>query len=359
MKSPYVSELQVNQQVTGVFLVHSKEIRQKKNGDLYLSLVLGDRTGEVDAKMWDNIAEVMDTFDRDDFVRVRGVLNTYQGRPQFSIHKLQRVDESEVDIADFFPLSARDVEEMAAELKAVISGVGNPHLKRLLEEIFNDPEIASRFSRAPAAKTVHHAYLGGLLEHVLSLVKLCRLVASHYPEIDADLLVTGALLHDVGKIYELSFDRSFGYTSEGQLLGHIVIGLRIIEEKLRRLPGFPGRLRDLVEHMVLSHHGHLEFGSPKLPMFAEALLLHYLDDMDSKLECVRAQIARDRQGEDDWTGYSPTLERNLLKKNLYLNGTDSPAVEAAPAPPAKRKQKSPTVFGEKLLDALGGARAED
>jgi 3'-5' exoribonuclease len=204
---------------------------------------------------------------------------------------------------------------------------------------------------------VHHAYVGGLLEHVLSLAKLCRMTSAHYKDIDLDLLLAGALLHDIGKIHELSFSRSFGYTTEGQLLGHITIGIRMIEDKLRGIPDFPPRLRDLVEHMILSHHGQLDFGSPKVPLFAEAILLHYLDDMDSKMECVRALIAQDRQVEGDWTGYSAPLDRVILKKCRYLNGLTpvepEPAAPApAPAPAPEVRPKQVTLFGERLLGAL-------
>jgi 3'-5' exoribonuclease len=356
MKSPYISELQSNQAVTGTFLVHSKEVRQKKNGDPYLSLLLGDRTGEVDAKMWDNVADVVDAFDRDDCVRVKGLLSIYQNRPQLTIHKVQRVSEAEVDPSDFFPVSERGLEEMFAEVQGIIAGIGNPHLKALLEAVFGDQQVALLFRRAPAAKFVHHAYLGGLIEHVLSLSKLCRFAAAHYEDIDLDLMLAGALLHDVGKIHELSYDRSFAYTSEGQLLGHIVIGIRMIEEKLRALPDFPPRLRALLEHMVLSHHGELEFGSPKVPMFPEAMLLHYLDDLDSKMDCMRSLIAQDRQVEGEWTGFSQPLERSLLKKLRYLEGKpapDLPAPEPAAASKEPRRKGANTLLGEKLLDALG------
>lgn len=357
MKSPYVSELQPNQLVTGTFLVHSKDIRQKKSGEPYLSLLLGDRTGDVDAKMWDNVTEVMQTVDRDDFVRVKGLLNIYQNRPQLTIHKMQRLEESEVDPADYFPVSKRDAEEMFSELSGTVAGIENPHLKKLLEAVLSDDEIAERLRRAPAAKFIHHAYLGGLLEHILSLCALCRFAAGHYKNIDLDLLLAGAVLHDIGKIHELSYERSFGYTTEGQLLGHIAIGLRILDEKLRAMPDFPPRLRALVEHMVLSHHGHLEFGSPKVPMFPEALLLHYLDDLDSKMECMRALVAQDRQVDGEWTGYSPPLDRVILKKLRYLEGHTEPGpstVQPTQPPERERKEKTPTLFGEKLIDALGG-----
>jgi 3'-5' exoribonuclease len=351
MKSPFVSELEAGKVATGTFLVQGKEIRQKKTGEPYLSLLLGDRTGDVDAKMWDNVAEVMNAFEADDFVRVKGLLQIYNNRPQFTIHKLQRVEESSVELADFLPASARDPREMLVELWEIVASIGNPHLRALLELILGDEEILRRYAKAPAAKFIHHAYLGGLLEHVLSLCRMCRLAAGHYQGVDGDLLLAGAILHDIGKIYELSYDRGFGYSSEGQLLGHIVIGVRLIEEKLRELPGFPPKLRTLVEHLVLSHHGALEFGSPKVPLYPEALLLHYLDDLDAKMECMRALIHNDRQVEGHWTPYNPQLERVVLKKLKYLaEGVPEQAVPPPEAP--SRETGAPSLFGEKLERAL-------
>ena len=329
MKSPFVKELAANQVVTTSFLVHSKEIRQKKSGEFYLSLLLGDRTGELDAKMWDNVAEVLEAFDRDDFVKVKGLIQIFHNRPQLTVHKVRRMDDSEIDFTDYFPSSERDPEEMWLELRAIAAGITNPHLRALLDALLNDPDVARRYRRAPAAKHIHHAYLGGLIEHVLSLCGLARLTAGHYKNIDPDLLLTGVILHDIGKIHELNYERGFSYSNEGQLLGHMQIGLRMVDEKLRGLPDFPPRLRTLVEHMILSHHGQLEFGSPKLPQFPEALLLHYLDDMDSKLECMRALIANDRQVEGVFTTYHNALERTALKKERYLEGEPGPAPQAA------------------------------
>ncbi len=328
MKSPYVKELEANKSFTATFLVRSKEIREKKTGEPYLSLSFCDRTGEVEAKMWDNVAEVMDTFERDDFVKVKGLIQIYHNRPQLTIHKMRRLEDSEVDFADYFPASARDPEDMWRELRAIIAGMADAHLRALVDAVLDDPEIAQRYRKAPAAKQIHHAWLGGLLEHVLSLCQLCRVTAEHY-RVDPNLLLAGAVLHDVGKIYELSYDRSFGYTTEGQLLGHMVIGLRIVADKLRHLPDFPPRLRTLVEHMIVSHHGKYEFGSPKLPQFPEALLFHYLDDMDSKMECMRSLVEQDRQVDGHFTGYNVSLERTVLKKAKYMS--NAPAFER-PAP---------------------------
>jgi 3'-5' exoribonuclease len=347
MKSPYVSELEANQTITGSFLVHHKDIRQKKSGEPYLSLTLADRTGLVDAKMWDNASEALDIFNRDDFVRVKGLLQIFQNRPQLTIHKIAPLKDSEVDFADYFPASKRDRDEMFLELRMWIASMTNPHLKGLLEAIFADEAVALAYRTAPAAKTVHHAWLGGLIEHVLSLCNLAKFTAGHYPGIDFDLLLAGVMLHDLGKITELTYARGFGYSTEGQLLGHIVIGMRMVDEKLRQMPDFPAPLRDLLMHMILSHHGEMEFGSPKIPMFAEALLLHQLDNLDSKMECVRGALEKDRMVEGVWTGYVQPLDRSLLKKAKFL----SPEPAAAPAP--KRPVDPSSPFAAKLNQALG------
>lgn len=367
MKSPYVNELQPNQVITATFLVHIKDIRQKKTGEPYLSLLLGDRTGELEAKMWDNVAEVLESFSRDDFVKVKGLLQIYQNRPQLTIHKMKRLLDSDVDFADYFPSSERSADEMFAELRGIISGIQDPHLRNLLDSFMDDPAVAALYRVAPAAKSVHHAFLGGLLEHVLSMCHLCKLTASHYKIVDLDLLLTGAILHDIGKIAELAFERSFGYTAEGQLLGHIVIGLRMLNDRIQRFPNFPQRLRTMVEHMIVSHHGELEFGSPKVPLFPEALLLHHLDNLDSKMECMRATLAKDRQADGCWTAYNNSLERAVLKKLKYLNDGAVPAMKAAvpdagsipaapvrsepsspPPPPPSPRPQSLSLFGEKL-----------
>src|SRR5580693_599265 len=335
MKSPFVRDMKPNQVINTTFLVQVKDVRQKKSGEPYLSLLLGDRTGDVDAKMWDNVAEVMETFERDDFVKVKGLLQVFQNRLQLTVHKMSRVLDVDVDFADYFPASERDPAEMFAELRGIVAGIRNPHLRGLLDLFLDDEPLARMYRTAPAAKHVHHAFLGGLLEHVLSLCSLSRAMAAHYKFIDVELLLTGVILHDVGKVAELTYDRSFGYSSEGQLIGHIGIGLRFLHEKLQRLPDFPPKLRVLVEHMILSHHGELEFGSPKLPQFPEALLLHHLDNLDSKMECMRALIAKDRLVEGCWTSYNASLERAILKKEKYLDEqpASSAQVDVPPAPP--------------------------
>jgi 3'-5' exoribonuclease len=365
MKSPCIGTLTPNEVVTARFLVLSKEIRQKRTGEFHLALQLADRTGALEARMWDKVAEVMDTFDRDDFVQVKGLLQVQQHRALFTVHKLRRLEEHEVDLDDYFPSSERDPEEMWAELNAVIQGIGNVHIHALLKSVFEDPEIAKRYRIAPAAKNIHHASRGGLLEHVLSLCALCRSAASHYKNLDIDLLLAGAILHDIGKIEELEYARSFGYSADGQLLGHIVIGLRIVGAKLERLPGFPPKLRALIEHMIVSHHGELEFGSPKVPLFPEALLLHHLDNLDSKMDAMRVALTRAHPVDGEFTGWIPSLERTVLRKDEYLRDPEPPIrPAAAPHNGAEQKTATPpktnggkpapmTVFGEKLQAVLG------
>jgi 3'-5' exoribonuclease len=375
MKSPYVGTLAPNEIVTGCFLVVSKDIRQKKTGEPYLSLHIGDRTGDIEAKMWDNVGEVMDTFERDDFIKVKGLVQVYQNRSQFTVHKLRRLEDHEVEFEDFFPCSERGIEEMWGELNGIIAGIGNQHLRSLLLTLFSNASLADRYKVAPAAKSIHHACRGGLLEHVLSLCTLCRIVGPHYQGIDMDLLLTGAIVHDIGKIDELTYTRSFNYSSDGQLLGHIVIGLRMVGDAVAQLPAFPAKLRTLVDHMIISHHGEVEFGSPKVPLFAEALLLHHLDNLDSKMATIKNALQRDSRIEGEFTGWIPALERSILKKERYLGGQPSAlsgrstvetinlpveapaATVSSPAPkPHSVEAAKPapaTAFGEKLQAVLG------
>jgi 3'-5' exoribonuclease len=358
MKSPAVRELKPDEIANAVFLVQSKEIRQKRTGEPYLSLNLSDRTGDIEARMWDNVAEVMDTFERDDFIKVRGQLQIYNTRPQFIVHKLRRMPDAEVDFADFFPASSRDPEQMWAELRAIVTGIPDAHLRALLDAFLDDPEIARRYRIAPAAKSIHHAFRAGLLEHVLSLCGLAGPISAHYGTVDWSLMVAGIVLHDIGKIYELTYERGFSYSTEGQLIGHISIAMRMLSDKLRAFPDFPNDLRNLLEHMILSHHGKLEFGSPKVPLFPEALLLHYLDDMDSKMECMRAMAEKGAQAEGLFTAWSSSLERVVLRKERYLAKCAESAKPSPPPPPATGVE-SASGFADKLREALVPERSQE
>ncbi len=327
MKEFYIGDAakHENEIITSSFVVASKQIKPKKSGEPYLALTLADRTGQLEAKMWDNVEEALGTFEQDDFVKIKGLINKYNQRFQLTIHKLRKMGDSEVDFGDYLPKTTKDIDQLWATLGTFVESFQNPHLKALVQAFMNDPVIAAAYQRAPAAKTLHHAFIGGLLDHVVSLCRSCDLISRNYPDIDRDLLLTGAFLHDIGKIHELTYARSFSYSTSGQLLGHMIIELEMLQAKLAGLPGFPPELKILIEHMIISHHGHYEFGSPKLPMFPEALMLHYLDDLDSKMEGMRAQFERGPETPDGWTSYNPSLGRPLLNSRRFLQ----------PKPPSK------------------------
>ncbi len=328
MKSAFVAELrklQKDQRFDSLFLVCEKETRTAKNGKPFLRLNLADRTGKIEARMWDNFAGIESTFLCDDIVRVRGRIDVYQDEPQLVVEQILLAAEADYALDDFLPHTKQDVQQLFLQLRQEISAVRNPWLNRLLTSFIDDPETAAKLKRAPAAMTMHHAYLGGLLEHIVSLCGLAKRVAQHYTEVDSDLLLAGIVLHDVGKIEELSYKRAISYTTEGQLLGHIVIGLRMVQERIAAIPDFPRPLAVLVEHLIVSHHGSYEFGSPKLPVVREAVLLNHLDDLDSKMAAMRETLGR-AQAEELWTERNAALRRNLLNSAAYVDGNGRAAV---------------------------------
>jgi 3'-5' exoribonuclease len=332
MKDFYVSDApqHENKVIISSFVVAVKQVKPKKTGEPYLALTLSDRSGQIEAKMWDNVADCIDGFEQDHFVKVKGLINKYNQRFQLTIHKLRRLEESEIEFADYLPKTTKDIEELWRTLNEFVSGFNDPYLKALVRAFTDDPDIAAAYRCAPAAKTLHHAYIGGLLDHVVSLFRSCDLICRNYPQVNRDLLMTGAFLHDIGKIHELTYNRAFSYTTRGQLLGHMIIELEMLQAKLQLVPGFPDELKTLVEHLIISHHGEYEFGSPKLPMFPEALLLHYLDDLDSKMESMRAQFEREAALEGAWTSYNASLGRPLLNSCKFL-AKSVPAPEQAAA----------------------------
>jgi 3'-5' exoribonuclease len=340
MKDFYISECarHENKVITSSFVVASKQIKPKKSGEPYLALTLGDRSGQLEAKMWDNVEEVLEAFDQDDYIKVKGLINKYKNRFQLTIHKLRKLGESEVDFADYLPKTTKNIDELWQTLAGFVASFQNAHLKALLEAFMDDPEIAAAYRSAPAAKSLHHAYIGGLLDHVVSLFRSCDLACKNYPQINRDLLLTGAFLHDIGKIHELTYNRSFSYTTKGQLLGHMVIELEMLQAKIALVPGFPEPLKTVLEHLIISHHGQYEFGSPKLPMFPEALMLHYLDDLDSKMEAMRAHFEREADLESPWTSYNASLGRPLLNTEKFLAPKKPPA---EPSPPLSEPEAAP------------------
>jgi len=331
MKTNFAADLNSEQSITTFFLVHEKEIRNTREGKAYLRLELGDRSGTIEARMWDQFEIAAKDIGRDDFVKVNARVEIYRNRPQLSLQQVRLAKPEEVDLADFLPHTKEDVGKLYAQLLEYAGSIANPWLKKLVTGIISDPAIAAKFKRAPAAKVMHHAYLGGLLEHVIGLCGLAKQIAAHYPELDVDLLLTAAILHDVGKLDELCYERAIGYTVEGQLLGHIMMEFETVSKAMDAIEGFPANLKTVVQHLLISHHGQYEFGSPKLPMIREALVFHYLDDLDSKLAAARAALAVDT-GEPEWSAYSGALGRKFLRLDQFLKSSSAKAEENVPNP---------------------------
>lgn len=321
MKQVFIKNIKEKDRIDDTFLATKKEMGMSKSGKPYLAIKLMDKTGELEARVWDEAESCSKNFERNDFVKVRGYALAYQGGLQLNISEIARVDEDKVAISEFLPASARDPDEMMAELESIVAGIRDNSIKKLLILFLEDAKIKNLLKLAPAAKSMHHPYLGGLLEHILSLCRLIDGVTKHYRNINKDLLLAGAILHDIGKIYELKFERAFDYSDEGRLLGHITIGIEMIDKKSERIPGFPEETAMLLKHMLLSHHGYLEFGSPKRPKTVEAVILYYLDDMDSKVQSMQTLIEKERETPSNWTSYHKLYERYIYKGS-YQEGQE-------------------------------------
>ena len=328
MKTPFVTDLNSEQSITTFFLVREKEIRNTREGKPYLRLELGDRSGTIEARMWERFDVAVKDIGRDDFVKVSARVEIYRNKPQLALQQLRLAKPEEVDLADFLPHTKEDVGKLYAQLLEYAGSIGNPWLKKLVTGIISDPGIATKYKRAPAAKVMHHAYLGGLLEHVIGLCGLAKQIAAHYPELNVDLLLTAAILHDVGKLEELCYERAISYTVEGQLLGHIMMEFETVSKAMDAIDGFPANLKTVVQHLLISHHGQYEFGSPKLPVIREAMAFHYMDDLDSKLAAVRAALAVD-SGEPEWSAYIGALGRKFLRLDEFLKARDAAAKKTA------------------------------
>lgn len=312
MTKAFIADLLDGQPVTSYFLAKQIQVRQRRTGEPYLSLVLADRSGEVPAVMWEGVDESVRSLSDGDIVKVQGVLGAYHGEPQLTVTRARKANPEEVSPDDYLPRSDSDPAVMLAALDQAVEGIGEPHLRQLLREFLADPTTRAAVAAAPAAKAIHHAVLGGLLEHTVSVVGLCRLLADYYPSVNRDLLVTAAILHDVGKIKELTWDRVFDYTDPGRLLGHITLGALMVEERIRAIPDFPAVLATSLLHCILSHHGELEWGSPKRPKTLEAIVLHYAENLDGKVNSFLnfAKRSPDPQ-HPGWTVFNKALDRYL------------------------------------------------
>lgn len=313
MARKFIEDITPGDSLEQAFLVRSKALRTNRNGALYLDLELQDRTGVVPAKLWDASPGLNESFAEDDFVLVKARSEEYRGKLQLVVGHVTRLEPGKVELADFLPSTKKDVLALAERLREVAAEVGNPHLAALLEAFLGDEEFMSPFRRAPAGVRLHHACLGGLLEHTVGVVELARLVAERYPMVNRDLLLAGAILHDVGKTRELGYERSFRYTDAGGLVGHISMGARMVERRATEIEGFPATLLDQMLHLVLSHHGKHEFGAPVLPATAEAITLHYIDNLDAKLYAFEAAMLGDQDPTTNWTEWNRVFERRLFK----------------------------------------------
>lgn len=314
---PLIRNLKEGDPFQGFLLAQEAAYKISTKGSEYLELKLADASGDLKAFLWDvrAIEGDLEAIRADAFLRVKGTITSYNGRLQLKLDKARFAMDAEVgDLSAFFPVSARPVPEMLAELDGIIASVRDPWISQLLKALFvEDGDLRAAFALAPAAKSMHHAFLGGLLEHTLSILGMAERACDHYRALNRDLVVAGVFLHDVGKTAELSYQRSFGYTDAGNLLGHIALEADWISRAVGKIPGFPEELRMQILHIVLSHHGRLEFGSPVLPKTPEALLVHYLDDLDGKLEAMFRAV-QDEAGGGSWSPYSRALERMIYRK---------------------------------------------
>ena len=308
-----IKELTPDTEIISFYIVKNKQVFQKKNGEPYLRLTLGDKTGEIQALMWDNLPSIED-IKADDLLKLKGRVNNYQGKLQITIQKLEKTDFNEIDPSEFLPVGTQDPNLLLFYLEKITGSIKNKNLLDLLNSFLKDEEFLKDFTKFPAGKTLHHPFLGGLLEHTVSVIKICESLSFLYDFLDNDILITSAFLHDIGKIKELKFSRSINYSNEGKLLCHITLGIEMVDEKLRSLPDFPQELSNHLKHIILSHHGEYEYGSPKRPMTLEALILHYADNIDAKVNGFRIWMESKPDSSDpNWTEFWPLMERYLFR----------------------------------------------
>ena len=305
----YAREIKENDHVDSIFLVKDKTFGITKTGNTYLRLKLVDRTGEMEGRIWSSTEVFNDSFNKNDFVHVRAKAVSFQERLQLNITHVEQVGEDSLDLTDFFPITDKNIDEMFRTLVEISSQVKSPHLRRLLELFWEDELFLKDFKRAPASKQLHHTRLGGLLEHSLSVAQLAIKNCTHYTGLNLDLLITCSILHDIGKVDELSYDRSFDYSDQGRLIGHIILGIEKINEKILQVPDFPKDLSNTLKHLLISHHGQYIWGSPKKPMTLEAVMLHYLDDMDAKIDGIKQFLRTHLPEGSKWSAYHPMLEQ--------------------------------------------------
>ena len=311
----FIKDMKAGDRVADIYMCKHKLIATTKNGKEYFSVTLQDKTGTVDAKVWEPYSDGIDEFDDTDYIDVFGEVTSFNGALQINVKRARKCHEGEYDPALYLPVSSKNIDEMFKELLSIIAGIKNPYLKQLLEEFFiKDEKLITAFKKSSAAKTVHHGFIGGLLEHTLSVTKLCDYYCTSYPKLNRDLLLTAAILHDIAKTRELSLFPVNDYTDEGQFIGHIVMGAEMVGVKAALIPGFPDLLKQQLQHCILAHHGEFEYGSPKKPSIIEAVALNLADNTDAKMETFTELL--DNVQEPGWQGYNKFFETNIYQTKI-------------------------------------------
>lgn len=316
MEKQTVQKLKDKDTVDSMFLVKEKNVGVGKNGRAFMVLQLGDSSGSIEGRLWDRVDELTKEFDLGDVIKVKGQVQLFQNRKQLIIHRLERVEAAQVNFEDFMPKASKDSEDMLVELLQLVRTIKNDHLRQLILDTLEDSEIKPMVLRAPAAKSIHHAWIGGLLEHILSICKIMDFMGKHYSFLNRDLLLFGAIFHDIGKLWELSYENGISYTDRGRLIGHMQIACELVDKKASRILGFTEELRDICKHIILSHHGKLEYGSPKRPKFLEAMVVAMVDDFDSKVATLKTILDNERGSGEKWSRYNELFDRYFLLDDM-------------------------------------------
>ncbi|MFZ2445366.1 MAG: HD domain-containing protein [Syntrophobacteraceae bacterium] len=335
MSKLFISDIKPNQEIASLFVAADKQLRTARNGTQYLSLKLSDKTGGVAGKMWEKAADAAARFRAGEIVFVRARSELYQEKLQLNVVEILPVPAGGFDPSDFLPVCPYDLDVIFGQFEKLLANISEGPIKRLCDEFLADADLMGRFRTCPAARAMHHAYIGGLLEHTVSVITLIYRICNHYPDLDRDLLIAGAFLHDIGKIEEFVYDTHIDYSDAGRLVGHMVLGTQMLDDKVRAIEGFPRETALLLKHLILSHHGEAQFGAVKLPASKEAVALHFADDLDAKINAVRRILANAGDEESTWTGYDTIFGRHFFRgfpRNEESGGEDGSTETSSPAP---------------------------
>ncbi|MBA2124228.1 hypothetical protein B9J78_04750 [bacterium Unc6] len=318
----FINGLKEGEFVDGIYVVREKQVPTTKKGDLYLTLVLSDKTGCIEARKWDITRNLADTINVADYVRITGVVGSYRKQLQLNISNFIRTESKNINPSLYIPTTDKDIEELWDKLISVIKQIKNPYIVKLFENLFRDEKMSVAFKTAPAAVEFHHAYLGGLLEHTVSMLNIAEVLIEFYPILDRDILIAGIVLHDIGKTEELAYDTTIYYTDSGKLIGHIILGATIAKGLIDRIENFPKSIENIILHLILSHHGEIEWGAPKRPQCTEAIAVHHIDNIDAKLAGFENILKKDKDPTSAWTEYSKMFDHQLYKGIYFLDNNE-------------------------------------